>query len=517
MLVAGLQRTGGDGSAPLAWALATAGLGAAGAATRLLLNLGELDQLAETLRQARTDDLTGLANRRGLLGRIDAVLAQGEPFTVALVDLDRFKEVNDGLGHAAGDELLAAAAVRLRDAAGPGAEVGRLGGDEFALLLPGTGSPHPGEAGAASAAPWGAHLVRVLEAPYRVGPGSVHVGGSVGLVVHGGDPRPAPAGDDRLVALRSELLRRADAAMYAAKRSGGGWAVYDPDVHGDGEDALRTAEDLRRALVAGGAGAALPAAGAGVRRGAHRCGGPGALAAPRAGPPAAGAVPARGGGPRPHRPGHRRRARAGRGAGRRLAPAGPRPAGVGERLRHRPPRHRSGPRAGRPPAGPRGPRLAAGAGGHRDRAGARHRARLPGAGGARGPRRGHEHRRLRHRLVVPGPAAPDAVQRAQAGQVLHAAPPHRPPGGGDHREHGGPRPRPGAARGGRGRGGPAHPRAPGRPAVRRVAGLLARAPRCPRVRCSSGRPPPGRGHGPKAGSVFLAPSASSSIGRAADS
>ncbi|TXR58148.1 putative bifunctional diguanylate cyclase/phosphodiesterase [Quadrisphaera setariae] len=251
VLVAGLQRTGGDGSAPLAWALATAGLGAAGAATRLLLNLGELDQLAETLRQARTDDLTGLANRRGLLGRIDAVLAQGVPFTVVLVDLDRFKEVNDGLGHAAGDELLAAAAVRLRDAAGPGAEVGRLGGDEFALLLPGTGSPHPGEAGAASAASWGAHLVRALEAPYRVGPGSVHVGGSVGLVVHGGDPRPAPAGDGRLAALRSELLRRADAAMYAAKRSGGGWVVYDPDVHGDGEDALRTAEDLRRALVAG--------------------------------------------------------------------------------------------------------------------------------------------------------------------------------------------------------------------------------------------------------------------------
>ncbi|PWJ54902.1 diguanylate cyclase (GGDEF) domain-containing protein [Quadrisphaera granulorum] len=251
MAVAGLLHTGADASAPLEWAVVTAGLGAAGAATRLLFNLGELDQLADTHRQARTDELTGLANRRGLLGHADAVLERGTPFVLALVDLDRFKEVNDGLGHAAGDALLIAAAARLREAAGRGAEVGRLGGDEFALLLPlsnlASSSLTPEEAAAEGARAWGERIVTSLLPAYHVGQAVVHVGGSTGLAVHTG---AVPFGAD-IAQVRSEVLRRADAAMYSAKRAGGGWAIYDAEVHGDGEHALRTAEDLRRAISQG--------------------------------------------------------------------------------------------------------------------------------------------------------------------------------------------------------------------------------------------------------------------------
>jgi diguanylate cyclase len=240
--VAGL--VAGPGDVLQRWTVVTAGLGAVGAASRLLLNLGELDTLADTHRQARTDDLTGLANRRGLLDRADAMLELGGPFALALVDLDRFKEVNDGLGHAAGDALLVATAARLRETAGRGAEVGRLGGDEFALLLP-LPATAAGDAAREAAERWGAELVEALRPAYAVGAGTVHVPGSTGLVVHAGGA--LAEGDP--VALRSELVRRADAAMYGAKRRGGGWAVYDPELHGPGEDALRTAEELRRALA----------------------------------------------------------------------------------------------------------------------------------------------------------------------------------------------------------------------------------------------------------------------------
>ncbi|TNM59986.1 GGDEF domain-containing protein [Streptomyces sp. NP160] len=248
--VAGVTGAGAEDVVAQRWTVLTAALGAVGAASRLLLNLGELDQLADTHHQARTDELTGLANRRGLLDRTDAMLERGAPFALALVDLDRFKEVNDALGHASGDALLVAAAARLRAAAGAGAEVGRLGGDEFALLLPLPPSVDAGGGGGAARSAtgaWGELLVRAMAPPYDVGSGIVHVTGSTGLVVHTG----AQPDDGDLVGLRSELLRRADAAMYAAKRRGGGWAVHDPEVHGEGEHALRTAEELRRALEAG--------------------------------------------------------------------------------------------------------------------------------------------------------------------------------------------------------------------------------------------------------------------------
>ena len=229
------------------WVSATAGLGIAGAATRLLLNLGEVAQLAVSRAEAVTDELTGLANRRGVLQRIDAVVTEGGAFAFALIDLDRFKEVNDGLGHAAGDALLVEVGRRLRGVPGPSAVVGgppgapalvgRLGGDEFAVLA-------PLEAGAeAHAEAWGARLAAALEPAYALGSAVVHVGCSAGVAAH------SPAdGTDRP---GTDLLRCADAAMYDAKRSGGGAAVYDPVRHAATRPGLETAEQLRAAIARG--------------------------------------------------------------------------------------------------------------------------------------------------------------------------------------------------------------------------------------------------------------------------
>jgi len=235
------------------WVLVAGGLGAAGAATRLLLNITELSQLDATRREAVTDELTGLANRRGVLRAVGRLHAAATPFAVALLDLDRFKEVNDDLGHAAGDALLVGVARRLEgvgvphDRSAAGALAGRLGGDEFAVVVP--LPPHPAAREAAAA--WSAALVEALAPAYDLGTSAVHVGCSAGVVVHpaeAAEPAGGGGADDDVV---TELLRRADAAMYAAKRSGGGVQLFEPALHGRSEPGLRTAEELRRALEVG--------------------------------------------------------------------------------------------------------------------------------------------------------------------------------------------------------------------------------------------------------------------------
>ena len=246
VLVVGGLLPGSAGVDP--WVSATAALSIAGAATRLLLNLSEVAQLAVSREEAVTDELTGLANRRGVLQRIDALVAEGGAFSLALIDLDRFKEVNDGLGHAAGDALLVEVGRRLRSVPGPSGAttgpssllpplVGRLGGDEFAVV-----SPLPAEAVAdADVEAWGVRLTEVLEPAYALGSAVVHVGCSAGVTVH----HPAHwDGRDG-----ADLLRSADAAMYDAKRSGGGSAVYDRARHAVARPGLRTAEELRAAMV----------------------------------------------------------------------------------------------------------------------------------------------------------------------------------------------------------------------------------------------------------------------------
>jgi diguanylate cyclase (GGDEF)-like protein len=161
---------------------------------------------------AHTDDLTGLPNRRALLTALDEVFASGTPVALLLLDLDRFKEVNDTLGHHVGDQLLHQVGQRLVATVPAPGTVVRLGGDEFAVLLPGV-------ALAADAVAVSDRLVDVLEQPFALSDLQVGIGTSVGVAIAPKDAcRPA------------ELLQRADVAMYVAKERAGGTAVYDSET-----------------------------------------------------------------------------------------------------------------------------------------------------------------------------------------------------------------------------------------------------------------------------------------------
>jgi diguanylate cyclase (GGDEF)-like protein len=197
---------------------------------RVVLTYRENLQLAASRREALTDDLTGIANRRHLLRELHAALTPSDDGTLAgstlmLIDLDRFKDLNDTFGHAAGDDALAEVAARLRRAAGQ-ALVARVGGDEFALLLEGT------DRGAAL--DMAAAVQRGLLPPFAVGGRHGTIGASIGI---------AMAPDHAIHA--ADLLRCADVAMYEAKRAGAGTRVSSAA----GAGAL--AAELRRALDGG--------------------------------------------------------------------------------------------------------------------------------------------------------------------------------------------------------------------------------------------------------------------------
>ena len=164
-------------------------------------------RLLETVRhQATHDALTGLPNRVLFLDRLKAALARagsGAHLGVLFCDLDRFKEVNDSLGHAAGDELLRQVAARVLGAVRPGDTVGRLSGDEFAIILPGL-------ADAADAHGLAQRVTDCFREPFRLEGTDVVVGTSVGVAVHVTDSERAA----------EQLLREADAAMYRHKQLG---------------------------------------------------------------------------------------------------------------------------------------------------------------------------------------------------------------------------------------------------------------------------------------------------------
>ncbi|RBY81660.1 GGDEF domain-containing protein [Geodermatophilus sp. TF02-6] len=160
-------------------------------------------RLLETVRrQATHDGLTGLPNRALFRDRMEAALAALAPdghVGVLFCDLDRFKAVNDTLGHAAGDELLRQVAARLRAAVRPGDTVGRLSGDEFAVLLPRLARP-------ADADRVVARVLGCFDQTFRLDGSEIRVGTSIGVAVHGGPEGSADA-----------LLRTADAEMYRHK------------------------------------------------------------------------------------------------------------------------------------------------------------------------------------------------------------------------------------------------------------------------------------------------------------
>ncbi len=203
------------------------------AIARTGITFREVRAFNEVRQQARTDELTRLPNRRLLLERTAHVLegaSAQRPCALLLLDLDGFKEVNDSLGHAAGDSLLREIGPRLQSALRPGELLARLGGDEFAVLLP--------DVDLDSARETAQRLHALVGRPFTIQGIRLHVGVSIGVAT-----APVPA------TTVQELLRCADVAMYSAKASREGVHVYVPDPHGGNGDRLRTMEELRTALV----------------------------------------------------------------------------------------------------------------------------------------------------------------------------------------------------------------------------------------------------------------------------
>ncbi len=201
----------------------------AGALVRVVLTVRELRRANIAFSQARTDELTGILNRRGFSEELDLRLArEGSELSVLVIDLDGFMEVNDSLGHQAGDYLLQVLGERFSLAVPPGSLVARLGGDEFGLAIPGGRSVAESTVAALHAA---------LDRTVTLEDIPVRVGASIGVAqapLHG--------------TTRSDLLRAADVAMYDAKGSqlGTSWYSIEQDPHT--RDRLALIEELRIAI-----------------------------------------------------------------------------------------------------------------------------------------------------------------------------------------------------------------------------------------------------------------------------
>ncbi len=191
------------------------------------------DQL---LQSALHDSLTGLPNRASFYDRVDLALERTRgrsrsPFAVLFLDLDRFKLINDGYGHQAGDRLLVEIAHRLRRAVRPGDTVARLGGDEFTVLIPDIKGPEE----AVSVAE---RIHTALSRPFQVGDQEVFTSASTGIAI-------SSAQYDN----PDEILRDADIAMYEAKANGRArHFMYDESMHPLVLSQLHLENDLRRAL-----------------------------------------------------------------------------------------------------------------------------------------------------------------------------------------------------------------------------------------------------------------------------
>jgi diguanylate cyclase len=198
---------------------------------------------ARSLHAASHDGLTGIANREALLAKGNGalrVLPREMPVALLLVDIDHFKEVNDTLGHAAGDQLLRILAQRMDRYARGDELVARLSGDEFGLLVTSLSGPAPvGDeaAGRTQAVRRARELADLIAMPTEVAGVQLAVEGSVGAVA-------APAGSVDM----TELLRRAYIAMYQAKRGGGAVGWYDGTGDDGSTDRLALLAELREAL-----------------------------------------------------------------------------------------------------------------------------------------------------------------------------------------------------------------------------------------------------------------------------
>ncbi len=191
----------------------------------------------ELTHRALHDDLTGLPNRAALMTRLEASLRRldgDRMLAVLFIDLDGFKDINDGLGHAVGDQVLVAVARRLRQRCRSADVVARFGGDEFVIVLP---VPE-----ASRAVAMADRLIEVLGEPIVVGDAEVAPGASIGITVVDRPPDvPDPVGT---------LLRDADTAMYHAKERGRGrYEIYDTSLRTNIASRLELASALRRASM----------------------------------------------------------------------------------------------------------------------------------------------------------------------------------------------------------------------------------------------------------------------------
>jgi len=190
----------------------------------------EINQLA------RYDTLTGLANRRHITDLLERALkshsGQPQPCALLLMDLDRFKAVNDTLGHPVGDQLLQQVAGRLTQIVGDKGQVGRLGGDEFQIVVPQMGQPEK-LAGIANA------IILSLAKPFAIEGEQVRIGSSIGIAVSEGQGVSASA-----------LVRNADLALYAAKDAGRGvYRFYADAMHNQASERKAIEDALRDALA----------------------------------------------------------------------------------------------------------------------------------------------------------------------------------------------------------------------------------------------------------------------------
>jgi diguanylate cyclase (GGDEF)-like protein len=181
---------------------------------------------------AHYDQLTGLPNRLTLQRRLADLLGGGRPVSVALFDLDGFKDVNDTLGHSTGDQLPVEVGRRLSEVAGERGQVCRLGGDEFVVIIAECGDPRIVASVVSS-------MLRRLAEPYEVNDHVLHLGGSAGIAIA---PNDGANGD--------ELIANADLALYQAKSDGGrGYRFYLPVLRAQAQARRGLDADLRRAFA----------------------------------------------------------------------------------------------------------------------------------------------------------------------------------------------------------------------------------------------------------------------------
>jgi len=190
-------------------------------------------------RLAHYDSLTGLANRLQMAQTLEKILVapnmEHRTCAVFLLDLDRFKQVNDTMGHPAGDYLLTQVASRLERTIGEHGRVGRLGGDEFQVVLPGR---HRRE----DLAQLALRVIHDVSEPYSIDGHRVMIGASVGIAFSPEDGITSEA-----------IIRNADLALYAAKDGGRGrYHFYAEDLHSEAEERRQLEQDLRDAITSGG-------------------------------------------------------------------------------------------------------------------------------------------------------------------------------------------------------------------------------------------------------------------------